>query len=43
MQVFLKDDIFCVHALKKKKKKAQKKKKKKVTRPLLMGYLQPAQ
>lgn len=35
MQVFLKDDIFCVHALKKKKKK--------VTRPLLMGYLQPAQ
>lgn len=25
MQVFLKDDIFCVHAL--KKKKAQKKKK----------------
>lgn len=34
MQVFLKDDIFCVHALKKKKK---------VTRPLLMGYLQPAQ
>lgn len=33
MQVFLKDDIFCVHALKKKK----------VTRPLLMGYLQPAQ
>lgn len=42
MQVFLKDDIFCVHALKKKKKK-HKKKKKKVTRPLLMGYLQPAQ
>lgn len=36
MQVFLKDDIFCVHAL----KKAQKKK---VTRPLLMGYLRPAQ
>lgn len=26
MQVFLKDDIFCVHALKKKKKSTKKKK-----------------